>query len=123
MNPGNVIKTGWDLVLAAGGEAGSTGKGNEGLDPIIREILTQGATKNRFPEAGLDFFYYHSPAYRCTGEPVRGLKEKAVVELVGLAEALAPGDELALLVYGFHPQYPVIFRLTLRLTGFRESKP
>ncbi|MCG7198803.1 CocE/NonD family hydrolase [Marinobacter pelagius] len=70
LNPGNVIKTGWDLVLVTGGEAGSTGNGNGGLDPIIREILGQGATLNRFPEAGLDFFYYHSPAYRCTGEPV-----------------------------------------------------
>ncbi|WP_297791339.1 alpha/beta fold hydrolase [uncultured Marinobacter sp.] len=70
LNPGNVIKTGWDLVLVAGGEAGSTAIGNDGLDPIIREILAQGATLNRFPEAGLDFFYYHSPAYRCTGEPV-----------------------------------------------------
>jgi len=70
LNPGNVIKTGWDLVLVAGGEAGSTAIGNGGLDPIIREILVQGATLNRFPEAGLDFFYYHSPAYRCTGEPV-----------------------------------------------------
>lgn len=70
LNPGNVIKTGWDLVLAAGGEAGSTGKGNGGLDPIIREILAQGASLNRFPEAGLDFFHYHSPAYRCSGEPV-----------------------------------------------------
>lgn len=70
LNPGNVIKTGWDLVLVAGGEAGSSGNGNDGLDPIIREILAQGATLNRFPEAGLDFFYYHSPAYRCTGEPV-----------------------------------------------------
>ncbi|KPQ00045.1 alpha/beta fold hydrolase [Marinobacter sp. HL-58] len=70
LNPGNVIKTGWDLVLVAGGEAGSTGNGNDGLDPIIREILAQGATLNHFPEAGLDFFYYHSPAYRCTGAPV-----------------------------------------------------
>lgn len=70
LNPGNVIKTGWDLVLVAGGEAGSLSNGNDGLDPIIREILAQGATLNRFPEAGLDFFYYHSPAYRCTGEPV-----------------------------------------------------
>ncbi|MGF2733710.1 alpha/beta fold hydrolase [Marinobacter sp. DUT-1] len=70
LNPGNVIKTGWDLALVAGGETGSTGNGNGGLDPIIREILAQGATLNRFPEAGLDFFYYHSPAYRCTGEPV-----------------------------------------------------
>lgn len=39
-------------------------------------------------------------------KPVRGLKEQAVIELVGVAEALAPGDELALLIYGFHPQYP-----------------
>ena len=70
LNPGNVIKTGWDLVLVAGGEVGSTGNGNDGLDPIIREILARGATLNRFPEEGLDFFYYHSPAYRCTGEPV-----------------------------------------------------
>lgn len=39
-------------------------------------------------------------------KPVRGLQDQAVVELVGVAEALAPGDELALLVYGFHPQFP-----------------
>jgi len=70
LNPGDVIKTGWDLFLVAGGESGSTGNGNDGLDPIIREILAQGATLNRFPDAGLDFFYYHSPAYRCSGEPV-----------------------------------------------------
>ncbi|WBU39561.1 MULTISPECIES: alpha/beta fold hydrolase [Marinobacter] len=70
LNPGNVIKTGWDLVLVAGGEAGSTGNGNGGLDPIIREILAQGLVLNRFPESGLDFFFYHSPAYRCTGEPL-----------------------------------------------------
>lgn len=70
LNPGNVIKTGWDLVLVSVGEAGSSGKGNDGLDPIIREILAQGASLNRFPEAGLDFFYYHSPAYRCSGEPL-----------------------------------------------------
>lgn len=70
LNPGNVIKTGWDLVLVSVGEAGSSGNGNGGLDPIIREILAQGASLNRFPEAGLDFFYYHSPAYRCSGEPL-----------------------------------------------------
>lgn len=70
LNPGNVIKTGWDLVLVAGGEAGSTGQGNGGLDPILRETLALGASLNRFPEAGQDFVYYHSPAYRCLGEPV-----------------------------------------------------
>lgn len=70
LNPGNVIKTGWDLVLVAGGESGSVSNQNSGLDPIIREILAQGAALNRFPEAGLDFFYYHSPAYRCSGAPI-----------------------------------------------------
>ncbi len=70
LNPGNVIKTGWDLLLVAGGESGSLGNQNDGLDPIIREILAQGATANQFPAEGLDFFYYHSPAYRCSGETI-----------------------------------------------------
>lgn len=70
LNPGNVIKTGWANVLVAGGEAGSSGNGNGGLDPIIREILAQGSATNHFPEAGLDFFFYHSPAYRCSGQEV-----------------------------------------------------
>lgn len=70
LNPGNVIKTGWDLLLVAGGEAGSLGNQHDGLDPIIREILAQGAAANQFPQEGLDFFYYHSPVYRCTGESV-----------------------------------------------------
>ncbi|MDX1633901.1 MAG: CocE/NonD family hydrolase [Marinobacter sp.] len=70
LNPGNVIKTGWDLLLVAGGETGSVGNGNSGLDPIIREILAQGAATNRFPQEGLDFFYYHSPAYRCSGTEI-----------------------------------------------------
>jgi cephalosporin-C deacetylase-like acetyl esterase len=36
--------------------------------------------------------------------PVRGLGEK-IVEMVGVGERLAQGDELALLIYGYHPQY------------------
>jgi len=70
LNPGDVIKSGWDLVLVAGGEAGSGSNQNDGLDPIIREILAQGLSLNRFPAEGLDFFYYHSPAYRCAGVPI-----------------------------------------------------
>ncbi|WP_323752527.1 CocE/NonD family hydrolase [Marinobacter sp.] len=70
LNPGGVIKTGWDLILVGIGENGSTGKGNGGLDPILRESLAQGVSLNRFPEAGLDFVYYHSPAYRCAGAPL-----------------------------------------------------
>ena len=67
LNPGDVIKTGWDLGLVGIGESGSYGNGNSGLDPILKETLAQGASLNRFPEAGLDFIYYHSPAYRCAG--------------------------------------------------------
>ena len=67
LNPGNVIKTGWDLGLVGIGESGSYSNGNSGLDPILKETLAQGASLNRFPEAGLDFIYYHSPAYRCAG--------------------------------------------------------
>ncbi|MGH8529475.1 MAG: CocE/NonD family hydrolase [Nevskiales bacterium] len=37
--------------------------------------------------------------------PVRGLGQH-VVELVGVAEGLNEGDKLALLVYGYHLQYP-----------------
>lgn len=70
LNPGDVIKSGWDLMLVAGGEAGSMTNQNDGLDPIIREILLQGLSLNRFPAEGLDFIYYHSPAYRCAGLPI-----------------------------------------------------
>ncbi len=71
LNPGGVIKSGWDLVLVAGGESGSLQNMNDGLDPIIREILLQGIATNQFPQEGLDYFYYHSPAYRCAGEPIQ----------------------------------------------------
>ncbi|MCH8542502.1 MAG: hypothetical protein LAT61_02915 [Alcanivorax sp.] len=70
LNPGNVIKTGWDLFLVLGGEAGSQPNRNGGLDPIIRETLVRGLATNTFPDQSLDFFYYHSPAYRCNGEPI-----------------------------------------------------
>ncbi|WP_111657975.1 PKD domain-containing protein [Isoalcanivorax indicus] len=75
LNPGNVIKTGWDLFLVLGGEAGSQSNRNGGLDPVIRETLVRGLALNRFPQESLDFFYYNSPAYRCNGEeiPERGL--------------------------------------------------
>ena len=38
--------------------------------------------------------------------PIRGFKTFDM-EMTGIAERLAEGDELALLVYGFHAQYPV----------------
>ena len=37
--------------------------------------------------------------------PVRGLGTHTDIDLVGVAERLQPGDSLALLIYGHHPQY------------------
>lgn len=75
LNPGNVVKTGWDLLLVAGGESGGiqpklqAGNIQEGLmgglDPVIRETLIRGATSNAFPAGALNFFRYHSPDYFC----------------------------------------------------------
>lgn len=39
--------------------------------------------------------------------------------MTGIAERLAPGDELALLVYGFHAQYPVTFSRDLAMPAVK----
>lgn len=82
LNPGDVIKTAWDLLLVAGGEAGSYAPGFEngdsplsrGLDPYIKETLVRGASTNEFPQEAQDWFLYHSPAYWC------GLNEQPVMD-------------------------------------------
>lgn len=75
LNPNGVIKTGWDLVLVAGGELGSAATGAhlpllEGLDPVIKETLLRGGVFNIFPDGSLPFFYYHSAAYFLDAKPV-----------------------------------------------------
>ncbi|MGH8491541.1 MAG: CocE/NonD family hydrolase [Moraxellaceae bacterium] len=74
LNPNGVIKTGWDLVLVAGGELGSASTGAhvpllEGLDPVIKETLLRGGVFNVFPDGSLPFFYYHSSAYFLEAKP------------------------------------------------------
>ncbi|HCS28892.1 MAG TPA: hypothetical protein DIW43_15645, partial [Spongiibacteraceae bacterium] len=73
LNPGDVLKTAWDLLLVAGGEAGSYAPGlsagesplARGLDPYIKETLLRGASTNEFPRTALEWFRYHSPTYWC----------------------------------------------------------
>ena len=73
LNPGNVIKTSWDLLLVAGGAAGSYGPGlqngesplQRGLDPYILETLARGGATGEFPQEALEWFRYHSPSYWC----------------------------------------------------------
>ncbi|MEK6806133.1 MAG: neutral/alkaline non-lysosomal ceramidase N-terminal domain-containing protein [Pseudomonadota bacterium] len=79
LNPGDVVKSAWDLLLTAGGVAGSYAPGlqggetpdNRGLDPYIMETLARGAATNEFPAEALEWFRYHSPTYWCglNGEP------------------------------------------------------
>ena len=73
LNPGDVIKTGWDLLLVAGGSIGSYPPGlqngesptNRGLDPYLLETLARATTTGEFPRESLEWFRYHSPTYWC----------------------------------------------------------
>lgn len=66
VEPVGTVKSGWALLLVAGGEAGS--RQNSGQDNLIRETLVRGSAANRFPDGALEFFRYHSPSYWCDSE-------------------------------------------------------
>ncbi|HEX4917113.1 MAG TPA: CocE/NonD family hydrolase [Limnobacter sp.] len=78
INPVGVVKSGWALLLVAGGESGSLSPKlragepgalrTSGQDNLIRETLLRGSTANRFPAGALEFFRYHSPSYWCDSE-------------------------------------------------------
>ncbi len=88
LNPHNVVKSSWGLLLVAGGEAaGVTSllsgdpttllpellelaqQGVTAQDPAILEILLNAGVNNAFSEAGFNFMRYHSVKYFCDGEP------------------------------------------------------
>jgi ABC-2 type transport system ATP-binding protein len=76
LNPGDTIKTGWDLALVAGGDSASYQEGFEdsesptdrGLDPYVKETLVQGAATNEFPRDALKWFNYHSTSFWCANQ-------------------------------------------------------
>lgn len=78
ISPVGTVKSGWALLLVAGGESGSispklqagdpTVLQSGGQDMLIRETLLRGSTANRFPSGALEFFRYHSPSYWCDSE-------------------------------------------------------
>lgn len=78
IKPTGTVKSGWALLLVAGGESGSLSPKLQAGDPmavqasgqdnLIRETLLRGTTANRFPEGALEFFRYHSPSYWCDAE-------------------------------------------------------
>ena len=73
LNPGDVVKTLWDLALVGAGEASSQANGLaagqspavRGLSPFIKETLVRGGTTNEFPREALDDFRYNSLSYWC----------------------------------------------------------
>ncbi len=78
LNPNNVIKSGWALALVGVGEASGvtsleSGTFPEGTnqDQAIIETLIEGSLTNNFPEAGANFFTYHSVRYFCDGVPAQ----------------------------------------------------
>ncbi|WP_373079911.1 thrombospondin type 3 repeat-containing protein [Zhongshania sp.] len=85
LNPGDTIKTGWDLALVAGGESASYQEGMEnnesptdrGLDPFVKETLAQGVATNEFPREALKWFNYHSPSFWCANQGATYMPYKA----------------------------------------------
>ncbi|HVT36331.1 MAG TPA: CocE/NonD family hydrolase [Nevskiaceae bacterium] len=85
LDENNVVKSGWGLVLIAGGEAGAfEGDPSSALqqlltriqagevtrqDPILYEILLDASLNNAFTDGGKAFFEYHSVNYFCAGQP------------------------------------------------------
>lgn len=87
LNQGNVVKSGFGLVLVAGGEAGAftslpsdpavglqtelarlIAGSPQRQDPTVYETLINAALSNSFSDTGLNFFKYHSVSYFCDGQ-------------------------------------------------------
>ena len=70
LNLNNVVKSGYGLVLAAGGEASprQTVPPQPRQDPVIEEILLNAVASNSFNSSAQNFFKYHSVAYFCEGK-------------------------------------------------------
>lgn len=76
LNPGDTVKTTWDLALSALGGASGEGSFNyfdsspdgiqhDGLDPYIKETLARGAALNEFSREAQDWFHYRGLGYWC----------------------------------------------------------
>lgn len=69
LNPGDTVKSLWDLALVGAGDAVGHSSGGplleDGQDPFIKETLARGASTNEFPRQALDWFHYHGLGYWC----------------------------------------------------------
>jgi ABC-2 type transport system ATP-binding protein len=70
LNLNRVVKSGYGLALAAGGEnpPRQTVPPSPRQDPVIEEILLSAVATNAFSDSATNFFKYHSVAYFCDGK-------------------------------------------------------
>lgn len=69
LNPGDTVKSLWDIALTALGEAVGHSSGGlpteDGQDPFIKETLARGSAFNEWPRQSLDWFHYRGLGYWC----------------------------------------------------------
>lgn len=94
LNPGDAVKTLWDLALTALGEGvGHSSAGaptEDGQDPFIKETLARGSAFNEWPRQSLDWFHYRGLGYWCAANglpampyPAYGADTVPMVDAVG----------------------------------------
>ncbi|WP_320838437.1 thrombospondin type 3 repeat-containing protein [Zhongshania sp.] len=79
LNPGDVVKSAWGLVLSGAGEAQGNAAGLRALegdsrtlspiefsqDPFTKETVTRALSTNEWPRRSLDWFHYRGLGYWC----------------------------------------------------------
>lgn len=94
LNPGDTVKSLWDVALTTLGEAVGHSSGGapteDGQDPFIKETLARGASLNEWPRQSLDWFHYRGLGYWCAANglpampyPVYGEDTVPMLDVVG----------------------------------------
>lgn len=104
LTPNGVVKSGYGLVLLAGGESNPRKDAPPPRqDPILFESLINAVTANSFSASSTNFFKYHSVAYFCDGQPAGPqsfLNPQAVPDVGNIAAKPFPKADV-LLTQGF----------------------
>ncbi len=94
LNPGDTVKSLWDVALIGVGEAVGHSSGGlpheDGQDPFIKETLARGAALNEFPRQALDWFHYHGLGYWCDANGLSAMQyPEYTTDTVPMIDAVA----------------------------------